>query len=59
MSCAVQILMSFFVFTADLRDCILVEWTSLESGRKYETSDMKLLFGEGEEVVSQSSHQHK
>ena len=49
----------YVLFAADLRDYIAVEWTSLESGRKYDNDEMKLLFGEGEEVVSQSSHQHK
>ena len=44
---------------ADLRDSILIEWLSLEAGRKYTADDMTLIFGEGEEVIHQSSHRHK
>ena len=43
----------------DLRDIILIEWLSLEAGRKYTPGDMALIFGVGEKVIHESSHQHK
>ena len=53
-----MIFLSLFLATDSSVSEIVVEWTSLETGRNYNIDEMKTFFGETSEQVNGSSHLH-